>query len=117
MVLPPPLYWVSRSATGAHIKEDHVSDRVLSTETAKATIQRMEAILTSQLEQQVQQLEQHGQTLSDPNVWDGRAATEFRSNIWPQARAALDRTVQTLEDLRLAVQRVNTNIMTAGGNS
>ncbi|MFN2464528.1 MAG: pyrophosphorylase [Candidatus Dormibacteria bacterium] len=93
-----------------------MSDRVLSTETARATIQRMEAILAGQLEQQVQQLEQQGQTLSDPNVWDGRAATDFRSNIWPQARAALDRTVQTLEELRVTVQKVNQNIMTAGGN-
>jgi hypothetical protein len=76
----------------------------------------METILSGQLEQQVQQLEQQGQTLSDPNVWDGRAATDFRSNVWPQARTALDRTIQTLEELRVAVQRVNSNIMTAGGN-
>jgi len=91
-------------------------ERVLSTETARATIQRMEAILAGQLQQQVQQLEQQGQTLSDPNVWDGRSATEFRSSVWPQARATLDRTVQTLEELRLTVQRVNQNIMSAGGN-
>jgi uncharacterized protein YukE len=93
-----------------------MSDRVLSTETARVTIQRMEAILAGQLEQQVQQLEQQGQTLSDPNIWDGRAAADFRANVWPQAKAALDRTVQTLEELRLAVQKVNQNIMTAGGN-
>lgn len=93
-----------------------MSDRVLSTEVARVSIQRMEAILAGQLEEQVQQLEQQGQTLSDPNVWDGRAAADFRGNVWPQAKAALDRTVQTLEELRTAVQRVNQNIMTAGGN-
>ena len=93
-----------------------MSDRVLSTEVARATIQRMEAILAGPLEQQVQQLEQQGQALSDPGVWDGRAAAEFRGTVWPQAKAALDRTVQTLEELRVAVQRVNQNIMSAGGN-
>jgi len=103
---------------GAHDQEDPaLSDRVLSTETARVTIQRMEAILAGQLEQQVQQLEQQGQTLSDPNIWDGRAASEFRGNVWPQAKASLDRTVQTLEELRVAVQKVNQNIMTAGGNA
>jgi uncharacterized protein YukE len=77
----------------------------------------MEAILAGQLEQQVQQLEQQGQTLSDPNIWDGRAAAEFRSSVWPQAKSSLDRTIKTLEELRLAVQRVNQNIMSAGGNA
>ncbi|GAC1329552.1 MAG: hypothetical protein NVSMB17_06010 [Candidatus Dormibacteria bacterium] len=93
-----------------------MTERVLSTETARATIQRMEAILAGQLQEQVQQLEQQGQTLSDPNVWDGRSAAEFRGSVWPQARATLDRTLQTLEELRLTVQRVNQNIMSAGGN-
>ena len=94
-----------------------MSDRVLSTETARTTIQRMESILAGQLEQQVHQLEQQGQILSDPNIWDGRAAADFRGNIWPQAKASLDRTVKTLEELRLAVQKVNQNIMSAGGNA
>ncbi|MEA2683867.1 MAG: hypothetical protein QOK05_2195 [Chloroflexota bacterium] len=94
-----------------------MSDRVLSTEAARVSIQRMEAILAGQLEQQVQQLEQQGQALSDPNVWDGRAAADFRGNVWPQARTALDRTVQTLEELRRAVQKVNQDIMAAGGNA
>lgn len=94
-----------------------MSDRVLSTEMARVSIQRMESILAGQLENQVQQLEQQGQILSDPNIWDGRAAADFRGNVWPQAKASLDRTVKTLEELRLAVQKVNQNIMAAGGNA
>ncbi|MFN2465262.1 MAG: WXG100 family type VII secretion target [Candidatus Dormibacteria bacterium] len=93
-----------------------MSNRVLSTHLAQETIQRMETILSSELEQQVKQLEQQGQTLTDPNVWDGQAAAQFRS-VWPQTQAALDRTLQTLQELRLAVQKVNHNIMTAGGNA
>ena len=94
-----------------------MSDRVLSSEAARVAIQRMEAILAGQLEQQVQQLEQQGQILTDPSIWDGRAAAEFRGTVWPQAKASLDRTIKTLEELRLAVQRVNQNIMAAGGNA
>jgi hypothetical protein len=94
-----------------------MSDRVLSTELARAAIQRMETILAGELEQQVRQLEQQGQSLSDPGVWDGRAAVEFRTRVWPEAKSGLDRTVQTLQELRVAVQRVNHNIMSAGGNA
>ncbi|HEY8740822.1 MAG TPA: pyrophosphorylase [Candidatus Dormibacteraeota bacterium] len=94
-----------------------MSDRVLSTITASTTIQRMATILSGQLVEQVRQLEQQGQTLSDSNVWDGHAATQFRTQVWPQAKTALDRTVQTLEELRIAVQKVNANIMSAGGNT
>ena len=94
-----------------------MTDRVLSTDTARGAIQRIEAILAGQLEQQVQQLEQQGQILSDPGIWDGRAAAEFRGTVWPQAKSSLDRTIKTLEELRVAIQRVNQNIMTAGGNA
>lgn len=94
-----------------------MSDRVLSTETARAAIQRMQGILSGSLEQQVQQLEAQGQVLCDPNVWDGQTAADFRANVWPSTRSTLDRTVQALDELRLAVQRVNQNIMTAGGNA
>jgi uncharacterized protein YukE len=77
----------------------------------------MQGILSGGLEEQVQQLEAQGQALCDPNVWDGQTAADFRANVWPNTRAALDKTVQALDQLRLTVQRVNQNIMTAGGNA
>ena len=94
-----------------------MSDRVLSTDTAREAIQRMQSILSGGLEQQVQQLESQGRTLCDPNVWDGQTAADFRGNVWPSTSAALDKTVQALDELRLTVQRVNQNIMSAGGNA
>jgi len=92
-----------------------MADRVLSTNTAKASIQKMQQIINGPLIDQITALNREGGTLSDPNVWDGRLAGEFR-NRWPEINAALLKTKQELEDLRTRVQRINEEIMTAGGN-
>ncbi len=92
-----------------------MSQRVLSTEAARSAIQRMQAILSGELEAQVTQLKRQGDILADPNVWDGPYASQFRGSIWAETSHALDRTVKALDDLRTAVQRVNENIMSAGG--
>ena len=91
-----------------------MSQRVLSTEAARAAIQRMQTILSGDLQGQVGQLEAQGQTLCDPNVWDGPFAAQFRGD-WPHMRTALMDSIRALEELRVSVQRVNENIMTAGG--
>lgn len=93
-----------------------MSDRVLSTMTAKQSITKMQQIINGDLMQQIEALNREGQTLSDPNVWDGRLAIEFRGN-WPQTYQALNRAKQQLEELRANIQAINTNIMTAGGNA
>jgi uncharacterized protein YukE len=92
-----------------------MSDRVLSTETAKASIQKMRQVINGPLIDQIAALDREGTTLSDRNVWDGRLAGEFR-NRWPEINSALLKTKQELEDLRTRVQRINDDIMTAGGN-
>jgi uncharacterized protein YukE len=91
-----------------------MSQRVLSTEAARAAIQRMQTILSGNLQGEIGQLEAQGQTLCDPNVWDGPYAVRFRSE-WPQQRTALMDSLTALDELRVAVQRVNENIMQAGG--
>ncbi len=93
-----------------------MSDRVLSTMTAKQSITRMQQIINGGLVEQIEALNREGQILSDPNVWDGRLAIEFRNN-WPQTYQALNRAKQELEELRANIQTINTNIMTAGGNA
>ena len=60
-----------------------MSVRVLSTDQGKEAISRLQAILNGGLAEQIAALKQQGQTLSDPNVWDGLLATEFRSQTWP----------------------------------
>lgn len=90
--------------------------RVLSTDTAKQSITQMQTIINNGLTEQIKNLNTQGDTLSDPNVWDGTLAATFRGS-WPETSAALDKVVADLEVLRSKIQTINTNIMTAGGNA
>jgi hypothetical protein len=89
--------------------------RVLSTTEAREAIAHMHAVISGGLTDQIGHLKQQGQRLSDPNVWDGSLAGQFRST-WPQTAGMLDRITAELEDLRVRIDRVNADIMTAGGN-
>ncbi|MEM8534910.1 MAG: pyrophosphorylase [Chloroflexota bacterium] len=92
-----------------------MSDRVLSSGAAREAITRLQTLINSDLVAQITALNAQGQILSDPNVWDGSLAGQFRSE-WPGVKGQLDKVVQTLEDLRGQVQIINQNIMSAGGN-
>lgn len=89
--------------------------RVLSTEQAKSSIQQIQNIINGGLTDQINQLNTQGQTLSDPNVWDGPLAERFRSQTWPETRQALEKAKTELEELRQQLQQIATNIFTAGG--
>jgi hypothetical protein len=91
--------------------------RVLSTDTAKSAITQLQAIVTGGLSGEISKLDQQGKILSDPEVWDGPLAIQFRNDTWPQVKATLDKTQQELEQLREQLQRITTDIMTAGGGS
>ncbi|MDP8960919.1 MAG: WXG100 family type VII secretion target [Actinomycetota bacterium] len=90
--------------------------RVLSTEEARASITQMQAIINGGLMEQIQSLDAQGQRLSDPNVWDGQLAAQFRGT-WPETRRALENMRTQLEELRQQVEVINRNIMAAGGNA
>jgi hypothetical protein len=91
--------------------------RVLSSETGRASIQRIQSILNGGLAEQLAALRAEGQTLSDPAVWDGARAEEFRSSTWPAASNGLQQAAEALEELRARAQMINQDIMTAGGNA
>ena len=93
-----------------------MSDRVLSTMTAKETIVKMQQVINGPLVEQIQQLAQQGQTLSDPNVWDGQRAIDFRGR-WPETHQALVKTKDALDELRRNIEQINKDIMHAGGNA
>jgi len=93
-----------------------MSVRVLSTEQAKVSIARMQAIIGSGLAQELNGLQAEGRILSDPGVWDGLEATRFRSDTWPSVSRALAQCVDALDALQQHIARVNQNIMAAGGN-
>ena len=91
------------------------SGRVLSTEQAKSAIQQVQAIVNGGLAEQIGRLDQQGKILSDPDVWDGPLAQQFRDQTWPETKSALDKAKQELDQLREQLQRIAQNIMSAGG--
>jgi uncharacterized protein YukE len=93
-----------------------MATRVLSSEQGKASITRMQAILANGLAEQIRALRAEGEVLSDPNVWDGALAEDFRGNTWPTAAETLQACSQALEELRARIQGINQDIMAAGGN-
>ncbi len=90
--------------------------RVLSTEAAKSSIATMSTIINSDLTEQLRRLDQEGNTLSQPDVWDGSLAIQFRSS-WPTTSRALRNIKAELEQLRVRVEKINADIMVAGGNA
>jgi uncharacterized protein YukE len=92
-----------------------MSDRVLSTEQAKTSIQQVQAIINGGLTEQIAKLDAQGKTLSDPNVWDGPLASQFRDQTWPETKNALEKAKSELDQLRNQLQKISQNIMSAGG--
>jgi hypothetical protein len=97
--------------------EDNVNGRILATDTAKQAVQQIHGILAGGLQDQINQLQAHATTLSDPNQWDGPLATTFRDQIWPQHHTAIT-TVQTkIQELNGQVQKIHADIFRAGGGA
>ena len=92
-----------------------MAGRVLSTEQAKTSIQQVQAIINGGLEEQIGKLDAQGKTLSSPDVWDGPLAQQFRDQIWPETKSALDKARQELGELHQQLQKISQNIMAAGG--
>ncbi len=90
-------------------------DRVLSTAQARDAIQKLQQIINGPLIDQIRALDAQGRILSDSSVWDGNLAQQFRSE-WPNTHSTLLKTQEALDKLRQDVQKINQNIMTAGGN-
>jgi hypothetical protein len=92
-----------------------MSDKVLSTVQGENAILQMRRIITGDLDAQIRNLDAQGRILSDPGVWDGQLARQFRGDVWPQTKAALDKVLQELEVLRGKVELINQEITRAGG--
>lgn len=90
-----------------------MGQRVLTTDSAREAVTAMQGVIQG-LREQITRLDQKGQVLSQPDVWDGPKAAQFRSDIWPGAKSTLDKIAQELEQLRNTVQQINSDIMSAG---
>lgn len=89
--------------------------RVLSSDAARSAVTSMSAIINGGLSDQIAQLDQQGRQLSQPDVWDGGLATQFRST-WPEMSKSLQTMRTQLDELRQRVERINADIMVAGGS-
>ena len=94
-----------------------MAGRVLSTDQAKTAITQMQSIITGGLTEQINALDKQGQQLSQPDIWDGQLAQQFRGDVWPKTKTALDAAVTELNALREQLQKIAQNIMQAGGNA
>lgn len=91
--------------------------RVLTTEQAKQAITTLQGIINGGFTEQISQLDAQGRTLSNPNVWDGPLAQQFRDTTWPETKTALDKAKAELEQLQGQLTKISNNIFTAGGGS
>ena len=69
--------------------------RVLTTPEAGTASHRMGTIITGPLADDIRDLIAQGDTLSEPQVWDGRHAGSFRGS-WPTTRTQLQEALQQL---------------------
>lgn len=92
------------------------SGRVLATPEARSAVQQLKAIVTGDLTSTISNLERQGDILNDPNQWDGTLAGQFRGT-WTQHKADIRRIQTALQELQAQVDRITTEIMTAGGNA
>lgn len=90
--------------------------RVLATPEARSAVQRLKSIVNGDLLNTIKDLERQGDTLADPNQWDGSLANQFRST-WPGNKSTINNMRSDLEKLQQDVDRITQNIMTAGGNA
>ena len=93
------------------------TDRVLITPEAKTAITNIQSIINGGLEQTVTSLKTNGEHLATPTVWDGGLAGNFREQVWPDCKSALDKTTTALNELHHQLQKIYSQIMQAGGNA
>ena len=93
-----------------------MSMRVLAGPEAIEQANRMRQVIESGLDAQLAQLESAASRLSDPNVWDGPHAVQFRG-VWADIAPRLRQAQSDLAQLRTRVQAVADSILAAGGSA
>ena len=92
-----------------------MSQRVLASQEAIEKGDVMRRVIEQGLVDQLGTLNQAANRLSDPSVWDGPHAVEFRS-LWGEISPRLEQARVDLADLRARVQSITTDILAAGGS-
>jgi hypothetical protein len=90
-----------------------VSQRVLATQRAEDAARQVRDVLGG-VTDQLRLLKQVGQRLSNPIVWDGPSADQYRSTHWPQLSTTVDSSLSRLERLGSASSAVIAAVIEAG---
>ena len=92
-----------------------MSMRVLASPEAIEQAQAMRRVIEQGLVDQLGALNQAASRLSDPNVWDGPHALQFRRS-WSEVAPRLEQARVDLADLRNRIDAICGEILVAGGS-
>jgi uncharacterized protein YukE len=87
---------------------------VRSTPEAIAAVAGLGALVNGPLLAKFDDLRRHASVLTDPESWDGRAATDFRATVWPSYERALTDLHAQLGRLRTRLGEIQDDIQNAG---
>jgi uncharacterized protein YukE len=87
---------------------------VRSTPEAVTAVAGLGALVNGPLLRKFDDLRRHANVLTDPDNWDGRTATDFRSTVWPSYERALTDLHTQLGRLRTRLGEIQDDIQGAG---
>ncbi|WP_035923102.1 hypothetical protein [Frankia sp. QA3] len=87
---------------------------VRSTPQAVAAVSDLASIVNGPLLTHFDELRSTARTLTDPESWDGRGATEFRTTVWPGYERTLTELHTRLDQLRSRLAEIQSEIQSAG---
>jgi hypothetical protein len=87
---------------------------VRSTPDAVTAVDGLGRLVNGPLPRNFDAIRRFGAVLADPENWDGRAATEFRSTVWPSYQRALTDLHTQLDRLRVRLSEIQDDIQNAG---
>jgi hypothetical protein len=88
---------------------------VLTSAQAQDACTQFKTIVNGDLEGQIIALGKQGEILSQPDVWDGPYAQDFRGNIWPAAQKTLRDLKGELDQMQLSLEHISKEIFRSGG--
>lgn len=87
---------------------------VRATPQASTAVDDLAGIINGPLLAHFDNLRATARVLLEPENWDGRTATEFRTSIWPTYERTLTDLHTQLDRLRVRLAEIQTDIQAAG---
>jgi uncharacterized protein YukE len=87
---------------------------VRSTPEVMSAVSDLASIVNGTLLQNFDELRSIARVLTDPESWDGRGATDFRTNVWPSYERTLTDLHTQLDHLRARLADIQSEIQQAG---